>query len=71
MPALKELEEIQRTGDIFFPRNWTKVLLSQYRSESANNIVVEFLEDNPNYPPMLKNKILQAAATLRRNIQAE
>ena len=69
LPALNELEEVQRTGDIFFPRNWVKVLLNSYRSETSYQMVVKFLEDNSNYPPMLKNKILQAAAPLYRSVQ--
>ena len=63
-PALEELREVQRTGDIFFPRNWVGAALSSHRSEAAYNEVVDFLEDNPDYPQLLKNKILQAAHTL-------
>lgn len=65
-PALEELREVQRTGDIFFPRNWVGAALSSHRSEAAYNEVVDFLEDNPDYPQLLKNKILQAAHTLYR-----
>lgn len=65
-PALEELQEVQRTGDIFFPRNWVGAALSSHRSEAAYCEVVDFLEDNPEYPQLLKNKILQAAHTLYR-----
>lgn len=65
-PALEELQEVQRTGDIFFPRNWVGAALSSHRSEAAYREVVDFLEDNPEYPQLLKNKILQAAHTLYR-----
>ena len=65
-PALEELQEVQRTGDIFFPRNWVGAALSSHRSEAAYCEVVDFLEDNPGYPQLLKNKILQAAHTLYR-----
>ena len=65
-PALEELQEVQRTGDIFFPRNWVGAALSSHRSEAAYCEVVDFLEDNPDYPQLLKNKILQAAHTLYR-----
>lgn len=65
-PALEELQEVQRTGDIFFPRNWVGAALSSHRSEAAYCEVVDFLEDNPKYPQLLKNKILQAAHTLYR-----
>ena len=65
-PALEELQEVQRTGDIFFSRNWVGAALSSHRSEAAYCEVVDFLEDNPDYPQLLKNKILQAAHTLYR-----
>ena len=67
--ALDELKEVQRTGDIFFPRNWVAAAISNHRSEAAYNVVVEFLEDNPDYPQLLKNKILQAAHPLFREYQ--
>ena len=57
--ALENLKEIQRTGDIFFPSNWLKALLSGHSSEAAKQEVERFLEDNPHYPALLKNKILQ------------
>ncbi len=31
-PALEALQEIQRTGDIFFPRDWVRALLSGHTS---------------------------------------
>jgi aminopeptidase N len=65
-PALEELQEIQRTGDIFFPRNWVGALLGDYRSVEAKEELNSFLNDNHNYPPLLKNKILQAAHMLQR-----
>ena len=65
-PALDILEEVQRTGDIFFPRNWTGALLGGHRSPAAYREVIRFLNDRPDYPPLLKNKILQAAYELFR-----
>ena len=64
--GLEELEEVQRTGDIFFPRNWVGALLSGHRSEEAYRVVVAFLKENPDYPQLMKNKILQAAHPLYR-----
>jgi aminopeptidase N len=58
-PALDALKEIQRTGDIFFPSNWLKALLSGHHSREATEEVERFLADNPDYPALLKNKILQ------------
>ena len=58
-PALDALKEIQRTGDIFFPSNWLKALLGGHHSSKATEEVERFLNDNPDYPALLKNKILQ------------
>lgn len=65
-PALDKLQEVQRTGDIFFPRNWVGALLRDYRSSEAYDIVEKFFADNPDYPYLLKSKILQAAFMLHR-----
>lgn len=58
-PALDALKEIQRTGDIFFPSNWLKAMLGDHHSSDAAAEVERFLADNPDYPALLKNKILQ------------
>ena len=58
-PGLEHLKEIQRTGDIFFPSNWLKALLGGHSGEAAKQEVERFLENNPDYPALLKNKILQ------------
>ena len=58
-PALDALKEIQRTGDIFFPSNWLKAMLGGHHSSDAAAEVERFLADNPDYPALLKNKILQ------------
>lgn len=65
-PALEVLTEVQRTGDIFFPKNWVTALLSNHRSEEAYREVEAFLQAHPDYLPLLKNKILQAAYPLYR-----
>ena len=65
-PGLEALEEIQRTGDIFFPKNWASALLRNYKSKEAYQEVQAFFEARPEYPPLLKNKILQAAWPLYR-----
>ena len=61
LPGLEILEEIQRTGDIFFPLDWCNALLGEHRSSEAKALVEKFLKDHPNYPEPLKNKLLQAA----------
>ena len=65
-PALEALLDVQRTGDIFFPKNWVNALLSQHRSPEAYREVEAFLAAHPDYPVLLKNKILQAAYPLYR-----
>lgn len=65
-PGLEELREVQRTGDIFFPRNWAGALLGGHNSREADAEVERFLSDNPDYPTLLRNKILQAAEMMPR-----
>lgn len=60
-PGLEAMQEIQRTSDIFFPQSWARTLLREHRSHEAREAVKRFLGDNPTYPQLLKNKILQAA----------
>lgn len=64
--GLSELREVQRTGDIFFPRNWVGALLSSHRSQEAYDELQRWFNDNPDYPQLLRNKILQAAYPLSR-----
>lgn len=66
LPSLELVEEIQRTGDIFFPKRWLDATLDGHHSERAAAMVRQFLADHPDYPPRLKGKILQAADGLFR-----
>lgn len=66
--SLDLLQEIQKTGDIFFPDNWLRATFRLYQSNDALHIVDKFLTDNENYNPVLKNKILQATDNLRRAV---
>lgn len=59
--GLEEMLEVQRTGDIFFPRNWAGALLGGHTSDKAKAEVERFLDAHPDYPHLLRNKILQAA----------
>lgn len=59
-PALEVLEEVQRTGDIFFPGHWCNALLDDHRSPEAREVVSAFLNAHPDYKPLLRNKILNA-----------
>ena len=65
-PALEALEDIQRTGDIFFPANWVHALLKNHHSKAAYLAVSDFFKEHPDYSVLLKNKILQAAYHLYR-----
>ena len=67
LPAsLDLLEEIQLTGDIFFPSSWLQATLGAYQSPAAAATVRTFLAAHPNYNPPLRAKLLQAADDLFR-----
>lgn len=60
--SLEMLEEIQRTGDIFFPSNWLSATLGGHGSEEAAATVRAFLDGKgSDYPARLREKVLQAA----------
>ena len=58
-PGLEVLQEVQRTGDIFFPKKWARALLRHHHSDEARHEVEAFFAEHPDYPELLKNKILQ------------
>jgi aminopeptidase N len=65
--SLALLQEIQRTGDIFFPKRWMDATLSGHRSASAAQVVSEFLRSLPKeYPERLRRVILSSADDLIR-----
>lgn len=64
--CLEILEEIQLTGDIFFPKGWLSSSVGRYSSKEAFDIVQAFLNENPNYNPILKMKLLQTVDDLFR-----
>ncbi len=66
LPSLKMLEEVQRTGDIFFPLGWLAATLSGHSSVDAARIVRDFLDQATELPPRLRGKLLQAADPLLR-----
>ncbi|MEF9930789.1 MAG: hypothetical protein RR770_00595, partial [Bacteroidales bacterium] len=63
-PALAAMEDIQATGDIFFPKGWIGSTLSGHHSKEAGVIVNKYLAENPNMLQLLKNKVLQSAYNL-------
>ena len=60
-PTLEILEEIQQTGDIFFPKRVLDNTFSGHQSKDAVDAVRQFLFRNNHYPTNLKNKILQSS----------
>jgi aminopeptidase N len=71
--SLDLTEEIQRTGDIFFPKDWLSNTIGKHSSKFAFDEVQRFLKENPNFSPILKRKLLQATDGLYRaqNIKKE
>jgi aminopeptidase N len=66
-PSLAMLEEIQRTGDIFFPKRWMDATLSGHSSSSAARMVRTFLAElPPDYPDRLQRIVLSSADDLFR-----
>ena len=63
---LEKLEEVQLTGDIFFPKGWLASSIGNYSSKEANLILERFLEENLNYNPILLKKLLQTTDNLTR-----
>jgi aminopeptidase N len=66
-PSLLLLREIQRTGDIFFPKRWMDATLGGHQSAAAAATVRAFLEHvPPDYPERLRRVILSSADDLFR-----
>jgi aminopeptidase N len=66
LPSLQLLEEIQLTGDIFFPKRWLDATLGGHSTATAAQTVRDFLRSERRYPPQLRLKILQSADLLFR-----
>jgi aminopeptidase N len=67
VPALSLVREIQRTGDIFFPKRWADATLSGYQSVQTAAEVRAFIEKLPaDYPPRLRWVLLSSADPLFR-----
>jgi aminopeptidase N len=66
-PSLELLHEIQRTGDIFFPKRWMDQTLGGHQSPLAATVVQGFLDQLPaGYPDRLRRIILSAGDDLFR-----
>jgi len=65
--SLGMLQEIQRTGDIFFPKRWADATLGGHASSAAANIVTGFIAAlPPDYPDRLRRVLLSASDDLLR-----
>jgi aminopeptidase N len=60
-PSLGLLDELQRTGDIFFPKAWLDASFSGYQSPEAVEIIRKYIAENPTLSQPLRQKLLQAA----------
>jgi aminopeptidase N len=64
--TLELLPEIQKTGDIFFPKRWLSSSVGQHTSKEAYALVKAFVEEHPELEPSLVSKLWQATDDLRR-----
>lgn len=64
--SLELLEEIQRTGDIFFPLGWLNNTIGKYTSKEAYVMVQNFIGSHPELDKNLMKKLLQATDNLYR-----
>lgn len=69
--SLDMLPEIQKTGDIFFPKNWLDATLWGHSSPESIDVVKKWIEENPELEPNLKSKLLQSADMMFRIKQEE
>jgi aminopeptidase N len=69
--SLQMIEEIQKTGDIFFPQNWLNATLKNYRGKDVSEIVETFLSNNPELPQNLRLKVLQSADIAFRSAEMQ
>jgi aminopeptidase N len=64
--SLNLVEEIQKTGDIFFPADWLHATLDNYQDPEAARIVTAYLGAHKKLNPKIKAKVLQVADGLFR-----
>ena len=66
-PSLELLQEIQQTGDIFFPKRWMDATFSGHRSAAAAQVARSFIDRLPRgYPDRLRRVILSSVDNLFR-----
>ncbi len=64
--SLELLEEMQQTGDIFFPKGWLDASIGEYQSKEVADVVRAYLKTHPGLRNDLKNKLLQSSDMLFR-----
>jgi aminopeptidase N len=65
--SLAMLREIQRTGDIFFPKRWMDATLGGHSSATSARMVSRFLAELPqDYPDRLRRVILSSSDNVFR-----
>ena len=69
--SLELLPEIQRTGDIFFPKRWADAVMSGQQSKDAAAIVRDFLRREAKLPERLRWIVLSSADDLYRAAQSD
>ena len=69
--SLEMIEEIQETGDIFFPARWLGGVLSTYSNTEVATEVRTFLDQNPALSPKLRDKVLQAGDMVFRSSEVK
>jgi aminopeptidase N len=65
-PTLELLQEIQVTGDIFFPLRWLEAALKNYNCPASRQMVDDYLAETADLSENLVLKVLQAADHISR-----
>jgi aminopeptidase N len=66
-PSLRLLEEVQQTGDIFFPKGWLDATFANHHSSEAVEALSDYLKLNPELPDYLRRKVLQSSDMMKRS----
>ena len=65
--SLDMLQEIERTGDIFFPKSWVETTMMYHSSEGAYEVVKRFISEHQDYPQRLMRIVRRAMYYLSRS----
>jgi aminopeptidase N len=67
MPALEMLLDVRRHGGTFFDSRWVDSVLSEHSAPAVAENVRQYLASvPPDYPPKLREQVLQASDLLQR-----